>query len=513
MSLRPFSFLVLSYNDELHLPKLFESIKGLEAKVFVLDSGSTDGTLGICRQYGAEIAHHPFENHPRQWHSALSIFQLNAPWVVALDADQILSPGLYQLLNDFDDAMHHDVNGIYFNRKNFYKGKWIRYGGYFPFYMLKMFRLKHGISDLNENMDHRFLVSGKTIIWKQGYLLEENFKESKVQFWIEKHNRYSDLLALEEVERMQKIRLQVIKPKILGSPNERKAYLKRIWWKMPRFFRPAFYFGYRMTFQLGMLDGKTGIIFHFLQAFWFRLIVDIKIEELLKESPNVLIDPCEQNIPPINLSTAYDKFQQQASQLINMRATQVLKSYVFYQKELRFILMFLAIFGTVYTFNIAAIAVTTPGGFYWLWAAENCNYIRYWRTMDIQATSIILKLLGYQVSTTWQSVLVTGHAGFKLVYSCLGYGVMSFFLAFILAFPKKWISKIWMMLFGIILIQALNLVRFIFIALFWKKQLIANLLDHHTIFNIIIYLVILTIMYKWTQPKKYAPYRIKKGLQ
>ncbi len=276
-----FSFLVLTFNDEIHINRLIKSVEGLNAEMFIIDSGSSDRTLDICKQHAIDVRYHAFENHPKQWHHALTTFNISTPWVIALDSDQVLTPDLFTLLRDFDDLAHLDLDGIYFNRKNYHKGNWVKYGGYFPFYMLKMFRLNKGISDLNENMDHRFIVPGRTKVWKRGYLIEENLKESRIQFWLDKHNRYSDQLAHEEVERMQQLRCQTTAPRFWGSPNERKAFFKNIWWKLPRYIRPTLYFTYRMTILGGFLDGKTGIIFHFLQGFWFRLIVDIKIEELL----------------------------------------------------------------------------------------------------------------------------------------------------------------------------------------------------------------------------------------
>lgn len=278
-----FSFIVLTFNEEEHLPRLLNSITELNAPLFVLDSGSTDQTLKIAADFGATVKYNAFENHPKQWDFALKNFELKTPWVIGLDADQIVTPELLAQLIKFKDEDYQGIEGIYFNRKNFFRGKWIKYGGYYPKYLLKMFRNGIGFSDINENMDHRFVVKGKTTIWKNGHILEENLKENKISFWIDKHNRYSDLVAEEEIERMQAMRTQTIKPRLFGDPYQRMAYLKRLWWKMPRFFRPYLYFSYRMIFQLGIFDGRTGILYHFLQGFWFRLIVDIKIEEKLKK--------------------------------------------------------------------------------------------------------------------------------------------------------------------------------------------------------------------------------------
>ena len=274
-----FSFVVLTYNEEVHLPRLLSSIKILEAPVFILDSGSTDRTLEICNSFGAIVSTHPFENHPKQWHKALTSFPIETPWIIGLDADHIVTEELLELLRQFKDENFKDVNGIYFNRKNYFKGKWLKHGGYYPKYLLKMFRTGIGYSDLNENMDHRFIVPGKCIVWKKGHLIEENLKENEIAFWIQKHNRYSDLVAQEEVERRNNSRFQAVIPDFWGTPDQRTASLKRIWWQMPLLGRPFIYFIYRYFFQLGILDGKRGLIFHFLQGFWFRFVVDIKIME------------------------------------------------------------------------------------------------------------------------------------------------------------------------------------------------------------------------------------------
>ena len=281
---KDFSFIILTYNEEMHLPRLFESIKDLNATTYILDSVSTDATIEIAEKYGAVVKTHPFENHPKQWDFALKNFEIQTPWIIGLDADQIVTPELYLMLKEFETENYIGINGIYFNRKNYFQGSWIRYGGYYPIYLLKMFRTGIGFSDLNENMDHRFIVPGKTVIWKKGHLLEENLKENDISFWFKKHERYSDLIAQEEVERMQNLRSQSLKPSLLGNPDEKKAWLKRLWWKLPLGIRPYLYYGTRMFLQFGLLDNKTARHFHYLQGLWFRKLVDKKINLLLKKS-------------------------------------------------------------------------------------------------------------------------------------------------------------------------------------------------------------------------------------
>lgn len=457
-----FSFIIITYNEEIHLPRLLASIQSLDAPVFVLDSGSTDNTIAIAENYGATVLQHAFENHPKQWDYALKNFNIQTPWVICLDADQIVTPGLKERLSNFKDEDNKDLDGIYFNRKNFFKGRWIKHGGYSPFYLLKMIRFGVGYSDLNEMMDHRLIVPGNTVIWKDGYILEENLKENNISFWIAKHNRYSDLVAQEEVERMQQMRSQTVGPHFWGSPDERTAWLKQLWWKLPRYVRPMLYFIYRIFFQLGILDGRTGVIFHFLQAFWFRLIVDIKIDEILKQESALKTNSAKSNV------------------------------------SLRFIIIFAVLFPAFYYFNIFYFGITSTGSHYSSFMANNLNYISGLRWILIKSSAQILTWLGFAVIENQYELLVAGRGVIKLVYSCLGLGVISFFAAFVLAYPVKFKSKIAFLIGGILGIEVLNVIRFVLLSLFWNRRE-SQIIDHHAIFNIIVYIIIAIVLYFWVK--------------
>ena len=285
--MRDFSFIILTFNEEIHLLRLLASIKELNAPIYILDSGSTDRTFKVIEEVKTEdevkveIKVNQFENHPKQWDFALKNFDVKTPWIIGLDADQIVTPELFNLLKNFKDEDYKNINAIYFNRKNFFQGTWIKHGGYYPFYMLKMFRTEIGFSDLNENMDHRFVAPGKSLIWKDGYLLEENLKENDTEFWIAKHRKYSKLIAEEEYERLYSNRSQTVDPLFFGNPDQRRAWFKRLWWNLPLGLRPYLYFSYRLIFKLGILDGKTGIYFHYLHALWFRKLVDKELKTLI----------------------------------------------------------------------------------------------------------------------------------------------------------------------------------------------------------------------------------------
>ena len=174
------------------------------------------------------------------------------------------------------------VDGIYIKRRQIFRDKWIKHGGYYPKYLLKMFRRGSVKTDARDLVDHHFYVTGKTIKLRRD-LLEVNKKEDDISFWIEKHNRYAALLAKEEMENKRTSRAHVLAPSFLGKPDQQSLMLKKVWSRMPLYVRPFLYFLYRYFFRLGFLDGKQGAIFHFLHAFWFRLLVDIKLDELQKQ--------------------------------------------------------------------------------------------------------------------------------------------------------------------------------------------------------------------------------------
>lgn len=163
----------------------------------------------------------------------------------------------------------------------------------------------------------------------------------------------------------------------------------------------------------------------------------------------------------------------------------------------RFLLNFLALFSTFYGFNIGYIAITSPGGLYCPFLDEHGNYIELWRNLYIATAAKILELMGYAVHTTAISLKVQGHSGFRLVYSCLGYGIISLVSAFALSFPKPLYSRFLFLFKGIIVILTLNLCRFILIPLFYNPQITILSANHHDIFNGALYTVLLLMMYKW----------------
>ena len=284
MDLCSLAVVVLTYNEELNLPACLASVQGLSPNLVVVDSGSTDRTLAIAAEYGAQIFSHPFEGHTRQWTWALQQLGPGIEWVLGLDADQRLSMDLRaELVELFTDGgsrlRTHD--GFYLNRRQIFRGQWIRHGGYYPKHLLKLFRLRKVRLDERDLVDHHFYVSGKSGELRHD-LIEDNRKEADIAFWFSKHIGYAELHAREELSRRRGgDRAWPIPPAFFGSPDQRVVWRKRLWYRMPLYARPFVYFLYRYLVLGGVLDGKQGFIFHFLQGFCYRLLVDIRLAELL----------------------------------------------------------------------------------------------------------------------------------------------------------------------------------------------------------------------------------------
>jgi glycosyltransferase involved in cell wall biosynthesis len=271
---------ILTHNEERNLPRCLESLVGWVAEVIVVDSGSTDATLAIAERFRCRVVQHPFETHARQWGWVLRSLPCRNEWLLGLDADQRVSPELEREIRRALGDGAASLDGFFVKRRQIFRGRWIRHGGYYPKYLLKLVRRSRAECDPDDLVDHHFRVPGR-VACLDGDLVEENRKEDEIDFWIDKHNRYAGLLAREELRRRTE-GSGALKPALFGDPDQRVLWRKNLWRRLPAYLRPFLYFTYRYVLRLGFLDGKEGFVFHFLHAWWFRLLVDIKIEEEIR---------------------------------------------------------------------------------------------------------------------------------------------------------------------------------------------------------------------------------------
>jgi len=177
---------------------------------------------------------------------------------------------------------------------------------------------------------------------------------------------------------------------------------------------------------------------------------------------------------------------------------------------LRFAVVFIVLFVCFYYFNIMYLGLTSPGNYYSSFLHHYLNYIQGLRTLLLLCSKQVLVWMGYTTIINDEFLRVAGRNMIDVAYSCLGFGVMSFLAAFTIAYPKPIKQKVLFFIGGVLIFQLLNIIRFIVLALYWKPGT-SKILDHHTIFNVLIYLIILISLYFWTKHDIIAPNKHEKS--
>ena len=274
----PISIIVLTFNEEKNIACCLQSVSDFAEDIYIVDSFSTDNTLEIAKQYNAQIYQHPFETQAKQLNWALNNLPIKTEWIMRLDADERVTEELADELCEKLLLFPPNITGLYFKRKVYFMGKWIRHGGYYPTWLLRIWR--EGFAVCEERcMDEHMKITNGELIMLDNDIVENNKKS--LSDWIKKHNNYAEREASEYLfMKNSKSKRELISGSITGNQMEKKRWLnKNIYSNMPLFLRSLCYFFYRYFLRLGFLDGKEGLIFHFLQGLWYRFLVDAKITE------------------------------------------------------------------------------------------------------------------------------------------------------------------------------------------------------------------------------------------
>jgi glycosyltransferase involved in cell wall biosynthesis len=269
---------ILTFNEEQHLERCIASLKGIVTDLVVVDSFSSDSTLAIARAHGARVLQREWVNHAVQFNWALTQLDSDTDWVFRVDADEVLTPELATEIQVRLPGLGWEIDGVYCGRRMTFQGRFIRYGGVFPVRVLRLLRFGRGECE-NRWMDEHIKVSGPTMDFA-GELIDDNL--NSLTWWTEKHNKYAsreavDLLNLD----YHFMRLDSVASLRSGKQAAVKRWLKeKVYARLPGGFRAFAYFFYRYVIRMGFLDGQAGTAFHFLQGFWYRYLVDVKVTEV-----------------------------------------------------------------------------------------------------------------------------------------------------------------------------------------------------------------------------------------
>jgi glycosyltransferase involved in cell wall biosynthesis len=230
------SVVLITQNEECNLPRTLKSVMPLvrdgKGEIIVLDSGSTDRTVEIAQSYGAKVFVEPWKGFATQKNSAMD--KASMDWVLQLDADEALEP---QLSTEIEAALKESpaMSGFWIPRKNFFLGRWMKHGGFYPDPKLRLIRRRAG--RFEEYGAHPTIkVNGPT--GRLSHALLHNAYPT-LRGYIDHMNSYSSMGA-----------------EVAAAKGHRSFSLTNI------VIRPLLTLVYNYFFRLGFLDGREGLLLH-----------------------------------------------------------------------------------------------------------------------------------------------------------------------------------------------------------------------------------------------------------
>jgi glycosyltransferase involved in cell wall biosynthesis len=272
----PVSVLVLTRNEEANIAACLESVRWAR-EVFVVDSSSTDRTVEIAERLGAKVCTHRFRGYAAQRNWALGNLPFSNDWVLMLDADERVPRALADEICRAvrDPAEEHA--GFYLKFRHIFLGRWLKHGGLYPTWVLRLFRRQHARFEERPMNEHAILDG--TV----GYLRQPFDHEDRkpLSDWVARHNRYAGLEAEEFFqETTASGYASSIRVRFRGSQAERKRWIKlKVWNRLPLLLRPFLFFFRNYFLKLGFLDGRAGLAYHLLWSFWYPFLVSATILE------------------------------------------------------------------------------------------------------------------------------------------------------------------------------------------------------------------------------------------
>ncbi len=261
----PVSVLIPTRNEEANLPRCLDAVAGWADEVLVVDSQSTDGTIEIAGDYGAEVIQFEYDGgwpKKRQW--ALDTYDFDNEWILLLDADEILLP---PIKSEIAEAIQTDeYDGYWLRFQLHFLGRPLRHGG---FDLWKLYLFRHGtgryerrFEGQDESMSdieiHEHVVVDGEVGRLQHPVRHENW--NSLYRYIEKHNEYSEWEAMLYHEGDS----GAVEPDLFGNQAQRRRWLKDLLVRVPGF--PLITFLYHYVLRLGFLDGKPGFIYCVLKG-------------------------------------------------------------------------------------------------------------------------------------------------------------------------------------------------------------------------------------------------------
>ncbi|MBK8831016.1 MAG: glycosyltransferase family 2 protein [Saprospiraceae bacterium] len=271
---------ILTYNESLHIQRAIRSAWQVAKEVIIVDSFSTDNTIELATSQNAKVFQHPFVNQAQQFQWAMDNGGITTGWTMRLDADEYLTDELIHEMEGRLSTLHQETSGIVLKRQVHFMGQWIRHGGYYPIHLLRIWRTGHAVIEQRWMDEHILLTRGTSITFKHDFV-DDNL--NSLTWWTAKHNDYATREAVDILSRKYSFQDSDLSTGTKGNAKQtttKRWYKNNLYLRLPLFLRAFLYFQFRYWIKLGFLDGQRGLVWHFLQGFWYRFLVDAKILQI-----------------------------------------------------------------------------------------------------------------------------------------------------------------------------------------------------------------------------------------
>ena len=282
----PVTVLVATKNEEANIGRCLAALSPAR-RVIVIDSHSVDSTVQISIEGGAEVVQFEYcGGYPKKLQWALDNLKIETPWVLLVDADEVVPEDLWNEIHQ--NISNSNAHVAYMITKGFhFLGRRFRFGG-FSHSAVLLFRLglakfEEILNEASDSFDmeihHRIIVNGSIGKLKTP-LIHEDFKG--LTTYIDRHNRYSSWEARVRNNFIKTGRWgkDTIKPRLFGDEQERRRFLKALAIRIP--FEPQLWFLYHYLLRLGFLEGKPGLIVSQIRASYIAQ-VRAKLYELRQQ--------------------------------------------------------------------------------------------------------------------------------------------------------------------------------------------------------------------------------------
>jgi glycosyltransferase involved in cell wall biosynthesis len=251
LNMEKVTVIIPTFNVENLIEKAIKSVLWAD-EILVVDSYSTDSTIAIAKKYGARVIQHEYVYSAKQKNWAIP--QAKNNWVLLLDSDEIVSNDLAQNIKKLLSSNKINVyDGYAIGRKHFFFGKFLRWGGRYPLYNIRLFKKSCRYED--RDVHAHIILDKKKMKKTKGDIL--HFSDRTISQFLEKVNRYSAYQA-DYMAKVSDRGIDIDWINFLTNGLYFKSIIKDLWNFIPG--SPMFRFIYMYILRLGFLDGKSGLV-------------------------------------------------------------------------------------------------------------------------------------------------------------------------------------------------------------------------------------------------------------